>query len=53
MPKGATLVRVVKQGEEIINAEITLTQQKRILAAWKELEKYGIGFTNEREGENA
>lgn len=43
----ATLVRVIKQGEEIINAEITLTQQKRILAAWKELEKRGIGFANE------
>jgi hypothetical protein len=43
----ATLVRVIKQGEEIIHAEITLTQQKRILAAWKELEKRGIGFTNE------
>lgn len=48
MPK-ATLVRIVKQGEEIINAEITLTQQKRILSAWKELEKYGIGFTDKEE----
>lgn len=45
-----TLVRVVKQGEEIINAEITLAQQKKILSAWKELEKYGIGF-NAREEE--
>ena len=46
----ATLVKVIKQGQEIINAELTLTQQKRILAAWKELEKYGIGFDNgERE----
>lgn len=44
----ATLVKVIKQGEEIINAEITITQQKKILAAWKELEKYGIGFTNEK-----
>lgn len=43
----ATLMKVIKQGEEIINAELTLTQQKRILAAWKELEKHGIGFTNE------
>ena len=41
-----TLVRVMKQGEEIINAELTLTQEKRILAAWKELEKRGIGFKN-------
>lgn len=46
----ATLVKVIKQGEEIINAELTLTQQKRILAAWKELEKRGIGFTNEKVG---
>jgi hypothetical protein len=45
----ATLVKIVKQGEEIINAELTLTQQKRILAAWKELEKRGIGFNDERE----
>jgi hypothetical protein len=45
----ATLVRIVKQGEEIINAEITLTQHKKILAAWKELEKYGIGFNNKEE----
>lgn len=45
----ATLVRIVKQGEEIINAELTLTQQKRILAAWKELEKRGIGFDNNKE----
>jgi hypothetical protein len=48
MPK-ATLVRIVKQGEEIINAEITLAQQKKILSAWKELEKYGIGFNNKEE----
>jgi hypothetical protein len=48
----ATLVRIVKQGEEIINAEITLAQHKKILAAWKELEKYGIGFNN-KEGESA
>jgi hypothetical protein len=48
MPK-ATLVRIVKQGEEIINAEITLTQQKKILSAWKELEKYWIGFNNKEE----
>jgi hypothetical protein len=47
----ATLVRIVKQGEEIINAEITLTQQKKILAAWKELEKYGIGFNTREEEE--
>lgn len=45
----ATLVKVIKQGEEIINAEITITQQKKILAAWKELEKYGIGFTKEKD----
>lgn len=45
----ATLVKVIKQGEEIINAEITITQQKKILAAWKELEKYGIGFNTEKE----
>jgi len=42
------LVKVMKQGVEIINAELTLSQQKRILAAWKELEKYGIGFNEER-----
>ena len=42
----ATLVRIVKQGEEIINAELTITQQKRILAAWKDLDKRGIGFEN-------
>ena len=45
----ATLVRVIKQGQEIINAEITLTQQKKILAAWKELEKHGIGFRSEED----
>ena len=44
-----TLVKVVKQGVEIINAELTLTEQKRILIAWKELEKRGIGFHNESE----
>jgi hypothetical protein len=43
-----TLVKVMKQGEEIIHAELTITQQKKILAAWKELEKYGIGFNDER-----
>ena len=43
-----SLVKVMKQGVEIINAELTLSQQKRILAAWKELEKYGIGFNEER-----
>jgi hypothetical protein len=43
-----SLVKVIKQGEEIIHAELTITQQKRILAAWKELEKYGIGFNNEK-----
>jgi hypothetical protein len=43
-----SLVKVMKQGVEIINAELTITQQKRILAAWKELEKYGIGFNDER-----
>ncbi len=48
MPK-TTLVRIIKQGEEIINAEITLAQQKKILSAWKELEKYGIGFNNKEE----
>lgn len=44
----ATLVKIIKQGQEIINAELTLTQQKRILAAWKELEKRGIGFQEEK-----
>jgi len=43
-----SLVKVIKQGEEIIHAELTITQQKRILAAWKELEKYGIGFNDEK-----
>jgi hypothetical protein len=43
-----SLVKVMKQGVEIINAELTLAQQKKILAAWKELEKYGIGFDNEK-----
>jgi hypothetical protein len=43
-----SLVRVQKQGIEIINADLTITQQKKILAAWKELEKYGIGFNDER-----
>jgi len=38
-----SLVKVMKQG-----VEITLAQQKRILAAWKELEKYGIGFNDEK-----
>lgn len=46
-----TLVRVMKQGQEIINAELTLTQQKRILSAWKELEKRGIGFEEVSENE--
>jgi hypothetical protein len=43
-----SLVKVIKQGEEIIHAELTITQQKRILAAWKELEKYGVGFNDEK-----
>ena len=43
-----SLVKVMKQGVEIINAEITIAQQKKILAAWKELEKYGVGFNDEK-----
>ena len=43
-----SLVKVMKQGVEIIHAELTISQQKRILAAWKELEKYGIGFNDEK-----
>ena len=41
MPK-AVSVKVVKQGVEIINAELTLAQQRRILAAWKALDKAGV-----------
>jgi len=38
----AVMVKVVKQGIEIINAELTLAQHKRILAAWKALDKAGV-----------
>ena len=38
----AVMVKVVKQGIEIINAELTLAQQRRILAAWKALDKAGV-----------
>jgi hypothetical protein len=38
----AVAVKVVKQGIEIINAELTLAQQRRILAAWKALDKAGV-----------
>ena len=38
----AVMVKVVKQGVEIINAELTLSQHKRILAAWKALDKAGV-----------
>ena len=41
MPK-AVSVKVVKQGVEIINAELTLAPQRRILAAWKALDKAGV-----------
>jgi hypothetical protein len=41
MPK-AVAVKVIKQGIEIINAELTPAQQRRILAAWKALDKAGV-----------
>jgi hypothetical protein len=44
-----TLIKMSKQGIEIVNAELTATQHKRIVAAWKDLEKRGIGFIEREE----
>ena len=41
----AVMVKVVKQGVEIISAELTLSQHKKILAAWKALDKAGVKLT--------
>ena len=38
----AVMVKVVKQGVEIINAELTLAQQRRILAARKAIDTAGV-----------